>query len=168
MSSTEILRLGRPFEISRENDRLRRLCSALYQVCGAHGASAAVLDALSQASAGGYDGEPEELLPYTPDETCYDSGVNQGTAVPHPRVEKSYRTEYRVWLEENAGYIVVRPWPEIQDGTYEVCTEDTEDSEGYLGKCSFLLSNAAGARALGEVLLEVADTLAAAEQSDNP
>jgi hypothetical protein len=48
-----------------EVSRLRNLCAAVYQVCGALNASATVLDALSAAASGTYDGNPDDLLPYT-------------------------------------------------------------------------------------------------------
>jgi hypothetical protein len=155
-------------DIRRELDLLRRLCSVLYQVCGAHGASVAVLDALSQASAGGYSGNPEGLLPYTPDEACYDSGAGERDNVSHlSRIErKTTKTEYRVWIDEGEGYIVVKPWDDDND-VYEICTEDTEQSQGYFGKISVLLNNADAAKALVEVLLDVAEVLAATEQPNN-
>jgi hypothetical protein len=50
----------------REIRKLRDLCAAIYQVCGVLNASVEVLDALSAASTGDYDGNPEDLLPYNP------------------------------------------------------------------------------------------------------
>jgi len=50
----------------REVRKLRDLCAAIYQVCGVFNASAKVLDALSAASTGDYDGNPMDLLPYNP------------------------------------------------------------------------------------------------------
>ncbi len=46
-----------------EVQKLRDLCAAVYQVCGALDAPADVLDALSDASAGSYTGDPLSLLP---------------------------------------------------------------------------------------------------------
>ena len=48
----------------REIRKLRDLCAAIYQVCGVLNASVKVLDALSAASTGDYDGNPLDLLPY--------------------------------------------------------------------------------------------------------
>ena len=52
--------------IKTEVEKLRDLCAAIYQVCGVLNASVEVLDALSAASTGDYDGNPEDLLPYNP------------------------------------------------------------------------------------------------------
>ena len=51
-----------------EAQKLRNLCAAVYQVCGALDAPADVLDALSDASVGNYTGDPLSLLPYPPSE----------------------------------------------------------------------------------------------------
>jgi predicted transcriptional regulator len=51
-----------------EAQKLRDLCAALYQVCGALDARTDVLDALSDASVGNYTGDPLSLLPYPPSE----------------------------------------------------------------------------------------------------
>jgi hypothetical protein len=53
---------------SVEVEKLRDLCSVVYQVCGALDARVDVLDALSDASAGSYTGNPLSLLPYPPSE----------------------------------------------------------------------------------------------------
>ena len=51
-----------------EAQKLRDLCAAVYQVCGALDARTDVLDALSDASVGNYTGDPLSLLPYSPSE----------------------------------------------------------------------------------------------------
>ena len=51
-----------------EAQKLRDLCAAVYQVCGALDARTDVLDALSDASIGNYTGDPLSLLPYSSSE----------------------------------------------------------------------------------------------------
>ena len=52
-----------------EAQKLRDLCAAVYQVCGALDARTDVLDALSDASVGNYTGDPLSLLPCPPSES---------------------------------------------------------------------------------------------------
>jgi len=153
----EITALGECQSALEELERLRGLCGALYQVCGALDADTRVLDALSAAASGTYYGDGLELLPYP---------AEAATIVAEPRgrflmSESLLETSYKVWINE--GYVVVRPLPD-DPSLVELGTEPGGDSEGWFGKFAVTFGTPLGLRTLAKALNLAADDM---EKSDS-
>lgn len=109
-----------------EAQKLRDLCAAVYQVCGALDAPADVLDALSDASAGSYTEDPLSLLPCPlPEESMADlRDAQQGAEAPETHKLSGDATipldEVEAWLlkNEKAHASVMRGLEQAQGGEF--------------------------------------------------